>query len=885
MPDHRSLPWLARLLPTRAREEFFLPAWHDLRIERLTNPARAGYAAGLLFLFLECWRLELAETLTSPRRRAESETALPSPPKDLVSMFLHDIRHALRLFARERAFTAAALLTLALGVGANVAVFAVVEAVLLRPLPYSEADGLVILKHRDLSTGVTKPFIAMGDYVDLAGRQSSFESVAGYGGAQPTLFGPGEPFRAQGLAAAPGLLETLRVRPEFGRTLRPEDGREGAAPVMLIGHDLWESRFGSDPNIIGRGVKVGSREVQVVGVMPRGFQFPPNSRTEVILPMTVPKEAPAQRKGGWTFAAARLKPGVSLTAAAGDMAAISRALEREFPQSNQGSEYFALPLRDSLVGDTKPALILMLAAVGVVLLIACANVANLLLARSLTRSREMAVRMALGAGRRRLMAQLLTESLVLASAAGSLGVLIANWGARALVALVPRSIGVAGLSDVRIDPVVLAFALTISVATALAFGIMSAFTVRADSASATLAASGRVTAGGPMRKAASALVVAEVALAMVLLIGAGLILKSFSRLLSVDPGFRTEGVLTLSIAAPSDRYRETPATQAFYRAAFAALKELPEVQDVGAAVVVPLTGNNWTAPFERPEHPVPAGERPPEVGWQLASSGYFRALQIALLSGRLFEDRDESGKPVVIISEAIQRRYFPGEDPLGRSVRIGDQTAEIVGVVANIRRAGLKDEPRADLYFPFESEPVNEVTLFIRSSGDPVRVTPLARAALRSIEPGLTLAETRTMAQIASDSIEVTRLALWLLGVFAATALALALVGIYGVMSYVAKQRSREIGTRIALGAGRGDILWLVMRQGVIIAGLGGALGVGGGLLASRSLSSIVYGVTTSDPITLLIALAVLSATTAAACFLPAHRASRVDPARTLAEP
>jgi putative ABC transport system permease protein len=800
-------------------------------------------------------------------------------------MFFYHLRHAFRLLLREPSFTLAALLTLVLGVGANVAVFAVVEAVLLTPLPYQDAGRLVILNHRDTKSGITKEFIAIGDYVDIKQRQSAFQSLGGYGSQHVTITGLGDPFRVSALYAAPGLLETLGVRPSMGRLLQADDCRQGAAPVIVLGYEIWQDRFASDPHIVGRGVKIGPVEWQVIGVAPSGFRFPPNTPTDVIAPLTTPLQAPASRKSDWTYAVARLKPNGSVQQGTANLAAISRQLAKEYPRSNQASEYFAVPLRDALVGNTKPALVLMLAAVGVVLLIACVNVANLLLARSLARRREMAVRTALGAGRGRLILQLLSESLALALIAGCLGVAIASWGSKALVALVPKSVSVPGLASVHINRGALAFALGISVITALVFSLVSAFTLKGENASGALVAPARVSMGARARRAASALVVAEVALAIVLLIGAGLILRSFSRLLAVDPGFRTDRVMTMEIQIPADRYRAPAARREFYDRAFAVLKSLPMVQEAGAAVVVPLTGNNWTTSFERADQPVAAGERPPEVGWQVASEGYFKALRIPLLSGRLFNSQDTAdSKPVVVISEAIQRRFFPHEPAVGREIKLGKTKMEIVGVVGNIRRAGLRDEPRADMYFAFESNPSNQVTLFVRTATEPASALQALQAALHNIEPNIVVTGSRSMQDVVSESVQVTHLVLWLLGVFAATALALSAVGIYGVMSYVVRQRTREIGTRVALGATTHDILWLVMRHGAVIAGLGAVIGLAAGLAAARLLNSILYGISASDPLTLAGAAVLLIVTTMAACYLPARRASHIDPARTLSE-
>ncbi|HVT40761.1 MAG TPA: ABC transporter permease [Gemmatimonadaceae bacterium] len=897
MPDR----WLARallfLLPTNARRELFEPAGHDLQIVFATRRARlysgaaraalrCWYVIKMLALFADCWRVVVTSVPDLTHTTDAPSTPVPRKPKERFAMVLYYIRHALRRLLREPAFTCAAGLTLALGVGANVAVFAVVEAVLLRPLPYADADRLVILNHRDQGTGRTKEFIAIGDYVDIAERQTIFDGFAGYGSFPVTVFGAEEPYRVAALQAAPGLLEMLKARPVVGRSLTPDDSRVGAGAVMMLGYELWKTRFGSDTSIVGRSVTVDTQPRLVVGIGPRGFRFPPTAVADVILPMTVPAQAPAERKSNWTFAVARLKSQGTAQDASRQLAVISHQMETEHPRSNQGSTYFVVPLRDALVGDTKPALVLLLSAVGVVLLIACANVANLLLARSMGRRREMAVRMALGAGRARLAGQLLTESLVLALVSSLAGVLVAQWGARALVGLIPKSVTIPGLMDVRINGTVLGFALGITVLATLAFSLVAALTVRSESAGAALVTGSRATMSVMARRATSGLVVAEIALATVLLVGAGLILRSFAGLLSVDPGFRYDHVLTLNIAVPADRYRDAGARDAFYARAFDALRAVPDVKDVGAAAVVPLTGNNWTVGFERPERPVQPGEHPPEVGWQVASGGYFKALQIPLVAGRLFDDRDRpGGGKVVIISEAIQKRFFPEGSAVGRQYKLGEQLMEIVGVVGDIRRTGLRDDPRADLYFPFESAAPTGTNLFVHTSSDPAHVLASVQGALRTVEPRTIFLETpRTLAEIASESVRVTQLVLWLLGIFAATALVLAAVGIYGVMSYVVRQRTREIGTRIALGATRHDILWLVMRQGAMIAALGTVGGIVAGLAAVRWLRSLLYGTSSWDPVTLGVAAAVLAATTLVACLVPARRAAAVDPARTLAE-
>ncbi len=608
-------------------------------------------------------------------------------------MRTHDLRQALRMFRREPAFAMAAVLTLTLGIGANTALFAVVEAVLLRPLPFEEADRLVVLRHRDVETGLTKPDIAIGDFVDLRARQRSLESLAGLGGFQSTFFGEGEPIRVDGAVATPDALHALRLRPSLGRLLQVDDAREGAAPVVLVSHEFWRTHLGSDPRVLTRSIQLGTTRRMVVGVLPPGLRMPAMPRTDVVVPQALPAVAPAQRRSEWMYGIGRLRHGESLARAQAELAALSRQFEAEFPQQNRGSRYEMLALRDSLVGDTRRPLLLLLAAVGFVLLIACANVGNLLLARALGRQQELALRLALGASRRRLVMQMLTEGLALGLAGGVAGVVVAWRVAPALAALIPNASLVPGLEQVGISPGVLVFALAASVASGLLFSAIPCVRLsRIDSRALPGQRGGTMTPEA--RTTASGLVAVEIALAVVLLAGAGLTLRSFANLLAVDPGFTSDGVLTVQLVLPEGRYDGDEARRAFYARAFADIDALPDVTTVGAAMVTPLTGNNWSVPLQRVEHPVAPGERPPQVGWQLASEGYFRALRIALRAGRLFEAGDATGLPVVIVSEAVATRFFPGETPVGRRVSLGDMEAEIVGVVGNIRRASLTDEPR-----------------------------------------------------------------------------------------------------------------------------------------------------------------------------------------------
>ncbi len=884
---------LRRLLPWTIAHDVFEPAWLDQRIqylmqrEHVRSRARRtalslAYALRAFVLFLDCWRIALTDL---PNLSRPNPHSIDPTSKEPVAMFFHNLKGAFVRLTREPGFTLAAVTTLALGVAANVAVFAVVEVVLLRPLPYNNPEQLVVLNHRDERTGITKEFIALGDYIDITQRQTAFAQVSAYSTGDLTVYGEGEPYRVNVLQSEPALLQMFDVQPVLGRNLNADDGRDEAAPVVMLSHNLWRTHFKGDPATVGRSVKIGQRAYTVVGILPPSFRFPATAETDALFPMGLPATSPAARKSGWTFAVARMKPNQTIQSAGANLTSIAQQMEREHPDQNTGTTYYIASLRDQWVGNTKTALKLLLGAVLTVLLIACANVANLQLARSMGRRREIAVRMALGAGRGQLASLLLSESLALALVATVSGILLAHWGVRALIALVPESVNVPGLAEVQLSPVVLAFAVAITVATTLAFGLVSALTMRAEKATDVLVSAGRSTMTMKVRRATSGLVAVEIALAIVLLIGAGLILRSFAGLLAVNPGFSVGNVDVVGIQIPGDRYESPEARAAFYSSAYDALRATGLVSDVGVGVVVPLTGNNWTVPFERTDKPVGAGQRPPDVGWQNASGGYFKALQIPLVAGRLFDERDRpDGPPVVIISESLARTYYPGEGAVGRQVKLGDRKAEIIGVVGDIRRAGLNDAPRADMYFAAEQASGTQTTLFVRTKGDPASAIPTIQSTLRRIEPNIAFMDSKPLASVAAQSVGVVQFLLWILGVFAALALGLAAIGIYGVMAHVVRQRTREIGTRMAVGATRGNILWLVLREGAVVSTAGIVVGLAIGFAATRYLRSVLFGITASDPLTLGVAIVVIAATTMTACYLPARRAMTVDPARTLAQ-
>lgn len=793
------------------------------------------------------------------------------------------IRHAFRSLRREPSFTLPAISTLALGIGATVAVFSLVEAVLLRPLPYRGSDEIVTLRHRDLRTGLTKSNVGGTDMIDVANRQKSFAAFAPLNTVTTTLYGYGSPIDLRGISAGADFAAVTGIEPRYGRGITTDDTRPGAPPVMLIGFDVWNDTFHADPSVIGSTVAVGTGRRQIVGVLPPGFSYPPTRRVDALLPMVAPAVAPVQR-GGWILATARLKPGVTLESATSELQAISSQLGVEYPSSNKGTQYYAVSLRESLIGDTRKPLLLLFGAVGVVLLITCVNVSNLLVVRAISRRGELALRLALGASRWRLMTQVLIENLVLSAIAAGAGLLIAYWGTSALVALVPTSVAVPALATAGVNATVLAFAVGITILVGLVFSVVIALHANNSDASGALVSRTRTTMSRATRQTTSMMVIVEVALAVVLLVGAGLVLRSFQSLLSVQPGFDRSGVTTVGMQLPAASYATPESRRAFYPRLFAALKSRPAISAVGAAEVTPLTGNNWTVPFIRADRPLAPGQRAPDIGWQLASRGYFESLAIPLRAGRLFDDRDATGSNTVIISEAVARRFFQNESAVGQRVSLGDEQAEIVGVVGDVRRAGLTDNLREDMYFPFEHSPGAGTTLFVRGhNGVNVSYTDL-RSVIQTLEPNARVLPARTLDDIAAESGGATRLTMWLLGCFGAIALVLAAVGVYGVMSYAVRQRWREFGTRLALGAQGGDILWLAMRQGVVVVGLGLAAGIAAALAASRLLDAMLFNVTAHDPATMATASLLLTVALIVGCYVPARRAARINPARALGD-
>ncbi len=796
-----------------------------------------------------------------------------------------DLRFAARTFRRAPAFALVAALTLALGIGATTAVFGVADVALLRPLPYARPAALVALVD-----GQDDPQAPL-DYRELLtwrGAGDVFADVAGYFTTTVTLTGGGEPEVLAGARVSASLARTLGVAPLVGRAFRDEEDAPDAERVVLLGEGLWRRRFGADPAVVGRALTLNGRPWVVVGVLPGGAHavLPTDAaagvRRDFWLPLRVDEKG-APPGLHFLSAVGRLRPGVDLARARGRVDALARGLRRE-DSSRHGLAL--VPLADRVVGDGRHVLVLLLAAVAAVLLVCCTNVASLLLARGATRTREVAVRGALGAGRGRVARQLLTESLVLALAGGVLGVAVAYGGLAALragaAATLPRA------SEAAVDGRVLAFALAVSAATGVLFGLVPALRLsRAGGPAELLRGAGRGTVGGPRDRVRPALVVAEVALSFLLLVGAGLLLRSFGRLLAVDKGFDAAHALTFSVSLPNARYPQAPQQYAFFRRALDAVRAVPGVRGAALASNLPLDGGaNGGVTIPGKSFPPGAG---PVADKRIVGADYFRVLGIPVVSGRAFADADGPDAPkVAVVNAAFARRYFPGENPLGKRVDFGWETVgtqEIVGVVGDLREHGLAEPAPPVIYVPFGQRTGETFAFFVvraEGAGDPLRLTGAMRAAVYAVDRDQPIDQVRTLDAVVASGLADRRLALSLLGGFSALTLVLAAVGLYAVVSHAVSQRVQEIGVRMALGAETGTVLRLVLRQGGALVGAGVAVGAAAALGGARLLAGMLFGVGPADPATFVAVAAVLGGVALAASAVPAVRASRVDPVRAL---
>ena len=798
-----------------------------------------------------------------------------------MGTYWQDLRYALRVLWKSPGFTVVATIALALGIGANTAIFSVVNAVLIRPLAYHEPDRLVVVWEWNKNKGNQRNVVSPGNFLDWQAQNTVFDQMAAIRNAGATLTGVGEPEELRGQAVSWNLFPMLGVSAVQGRTFLAQEDLPRAPAVALLSHRLWQRRFGSDPAIAGRAITLSGNSVTVVGVMPPGFQFL-NASADYWVPFQIEKSRDYRATSGrYMMAAARLKPGVSLERARGEMRSIAARLENEHAQFNKGWSANVVALEEQIAGDVRRPLYILLIAVALVLLIACANIANLLLARASGRRTEIAVRVSLGAGHWQVVRQLLTENLLLGALGGGVGLLLAVWGLDALLALAPKSIP--RLDEVRIDGRVLGFTVALTFLTSLVFGLTPALLSVRTSLVNSLKAGGR-SAGmsSAARRVADALVIVEVALSLFLLIGAGLLIRSFSALTAVDAGFQPDHLLTARVLLPGTRY-PVPRRIAFFQQALARFEALPGVRSASAINFLPFGGDGSATKFDVQGRP-PA--RPGEyltADVRVVEPNYFRTLGIPIVRGRDFAARDSAEAPrVFLISQALARKYFPQEDPIGKRISVAmDDTnpfGEIVGIVGDIRDSALEREPTPTVYYPHPHLVYPFMTFVVRTAMDPAAAAGGITGVIRALDPNQPVAEVRLMDDVIANSLARRRFNMLLLAVFAGLALVLAAVGIYGVMSYAVTQRTQEIGVRMAIGAQQRDVLRMILRHALAIAAVGLALGVAGALLLTKAMAGLLYAVKPADPVTFAIVPGLLLAVAAAAAWLPARRAARVDP-------
>jgi putative ABC transport system permease protein len=801
---------------------------------------------------------------------------------------IQDVRYALRSLLNRPSFMLISVITLALGIGASTAIFSVVHAVLLRTLPYSSADRLVMVWEDTHQTGGRADnVINLGNFFDWKEQSHTFEDMAAFFDISAKLTGDGDPEEVPSQIATPNLFSVLGVNPIMGRTFAPDDGKPNQPEVVVLSYALWQRRFGGDEHVVGRHLTLNNRDFTVIGVLPRDFTLHiartsmSSKPAEIFRPWQVSNEL-RQRHGRFAMAVGRLKTGVTLPEAQAEMNTIAARLEKAYPDFDTKVGISLVPLRTQFTGEIRKPLLILLGAVGFVLLIACSNVANLLLARGVSRQKEFGVRAALGAGRTRIVRQLLTESLILATVGGGFGLLLAWQGTDLLVSLSPPELF--GPSRVGINLPVLLFTLGVSLLTGIIFGLVPAFESTRFELHESLKEGGKNIGGGARsHRLRGAFVAAEIALAFVLLIGAGLLIKSFRQLQSVNPGFDANNVLTMTVNVPGWKYDTDGKIINFFKQAVDQLRTLPDVAAVGAINTLPFNGPHSGTNVEIEGRPKPPPGQQLSTGICVTDVNYFNAMKIPLKRGRLFTEQEATeARHVVIVNEAFVRTNFPGEDPIGKRVTIymkdENPPTEIIGIVADTKHLALNGESEAMAYWPHPELAYSSMTFVIRTRGEATNLAAAARNVIHTLDPQQPIREVTTMDRLLSKSIASSRFNTVLLMVFALVALVLAAVGTYGVMSYAVTQRTHEFGIRMALGAGTGDVLRLVLRRGMALAIVGLMLGLAGAFALTRLLTSLLFEVKPTDAITFAVVSLSLFAVSLLACYIPARRATKVSP-------
>lgn len=791
-----------------------------------------------------------------------------------------DLRYGVRMLLKSPGFALVAVLTLALGIGANTAIFSVVDAMLLRPLPYPEPDRLVRIWESSLKLDSPRNVVNPRNFLDWRDQSHSFEAMAAVVDHMTNLNVSGHPIAVQSLTVSPEFFSILRVPPFLGRALVPEDGIRGRNQVVVLSYQFWRRQFGASPSVLREDIEVDGLRCPVVGVMPQTFSFP-NSRAELWLPAALDRNDESEG-GRFMSVVARLKPGVTLDQAQQDMIRVTNFTAEARPNYNKNWSASVVPmLEDATVGVGRPLWVL-LASVGFLLLIACANLANLLLMRATTRLREIAVRSALGASRGRIVQQLLVESLILSLAGMAAGLLFAYFGLNALLALIPANAPLPRTEPIAVDARVFLFTLGVSLLTAVIFGLVPSLRLsRVDLQNILTQGTLRSGVGGHLLLRRS-LVVAEVALALILSVGAGLMLRSFARLMSVDPGFNTEHLVTMHIWTSPTRYGDDRNRSQYVDKILTEIRHTPGVRAAASVHFLPLTERTSGSCFSPADQPPPTPAESPDAQFLIITSDYFKTMGTSVLSGREFNERDQfGGSPVAVVNQAFVRRFSPNQDILGKQLRVCwtiQKPVEVIGVVADARQEGLQQSPQPTIFLCNTQAPMYFASLVVRAYGDARQIMREAELAVHRVDPDQAVSDLQTMDSVFSDSVSAPRFQLVLLLVFAGIALALAIIGVYGVVSYSVTQRTQEIGIRVALGARAGDVIQMVLQEAVLLAGVAVVLGLSGAFALTRLLQSLLFEVTPTDPVTLgVVATAVLFVAVTSA-FVPARRAVRVNP-------